>query len=472
AAHEVTGSCSLVETEGMKILVDCGMFQGSDFNEGKNLDPLPFDPKELKAVLVTHAHLDHVGRLPLLTKGGYTGHFYATAPTIELAELIMEDALSVMEYDNRKFGRPILYSHEDIAGVVDQFKAVEYGEPMRIARDPLLVSPSAEEEKHQPSPSQRRGQGEISSVAITFHDAGHIFGSAFIAIEGDGKKVVFSGDMGNVEVPILRDTEMLPDNVDVVVCESTYGDRIHESTQERQEIIEEHDIEAIKRGGVLMIPSFSLERTQELIYELNDLIDRKHRLPRVPIFLDSPLAIGALRVYRKYHDYYDGEAHELYKNGDDLFQFPGLTMCETREESKKINMIPGPKIIIAGAGMMNGGRILHHALRYLSDERSTLLIVGYQAQGTLGRKILNGESPVNVMGERVQVRCHVKAIGALSAHGDQNKLLDWLGGGKTVPKKVYLNHGEPEASEALAKRLTNDLGIKATVVNAGLKVEV
>lgn len=426
------------------------MFQGSDFNEGKNLDPLPFDPKELNAVLVTHAHLDHVGRLPLLIKGGYTGYFYATAPTIELAQLIMEDALSVMEYDHKKFGRPILYGHEDIAGVMGQFKAVEYGVETRFI-------------------ASSRKQDDASA---TFHDAGHIFGSAFIEIAGDGKKVVFSGDMGNVEVPILRDTEMLPDNVDAVVCESTYGDRIHESTQERQEIIEEHVIEAIKRGGVLMIPSFSLERTQELIYELNDLIDRKHRLPRVPIFLDSPLAIGALRVYRKYHDYYDGEAHKLYKNGDDLFQFPGLTMCETREQSKKINATPGPKIIIAGAGMMNGGRILHHALRYLSDERSTLLIVGYQSKGTLGRQILDGQTPVRVMGEQVQVRCHVKAIGALSAHGDQNKLLDWLGGAKTVPKKVYLNHGEPQASEALAKRLTSDLGIKATVVNSGLRVEV
>ena len=186
-----------------------------------------------------------------------------------------------------------------------------------------------------------------------------------------------------------------------------------------------------------MIPSFSLERTQELIYDLNDLVDRKHLLPRVPIFLDSPLAIKATKIYLKYPQYYDKEAAVLFKKGDKLFDFPGLVMTETKEESKRINQMPGVKIVIAGAGMMNGGRIVHHAMRYLSDERNTLLIVGYQAQNTLGRKILNGESPVEIMGERIPVRCHVKAIGALSAHGDQNKLLDWVGGGISVPKKVF-----------------------------------
>lgn len=451
AAHEVTGSCSLVQTDNAKLLVDCGMFQGSDFNEGKNLDPLPFNPAELNAVFVTHAHLDHVGRLPLLVKGGFTGHFYATPPTMELAKLILEDALSIMTYDNKKFGRPILYSESDIAAVMSQFKTVEYGET-------VTIPPSNGEKAYD--------------ALVTFHDAGHIFGSAFIEIAADGKKIVFSGDVGNEHVPILKDTEMLPDHIDAMVCESTYGDRKHESTEQRQEIIERMVAEAIGRGGVLLIPSFSLERTQELIYELNDLIDRKKKLPRVPIYLDSPLAIGALRVYRKYPEYYDEKALKLYNDGDDLFEFPGLTMCETREESKKINATPGSKIIIAGAGMMNGGRVVHHALRYLSDERNTLLIIGYQSKGTLGREILDGKSPVNVLGEMVQVRCQVKSIGALSAHGDQDKLLNWIGGGKMTPKKVYLNHGDPASSDVLAKRIIDELGVKATVVNAGLTVEV
>lgn len=444
AAREVTGSCNLLETGKMKVLIDCGMFQGGEFSERKNFDELPFRSGEIQAAIITHAHLDHVGRLPLLIRGGYEGFFYATPPTVELTRLILEDALEVMTYNHRKFGAPILYGSTDIAGVMQQFKAVDYGEERQLT----------------------------PGVSFRFYDAGHIFGSAFAAVRAEGKLAVFSGDVGNVNVPILRSTEPLPSDIDALVCESTYGDRIHESSVQRQEIIEEIVLSAIKRGGTLMIPSFSLERTQELLFDLNDLIDRRHRLPRVPIFLDSPLAINATRVYREHTKYYNDEALNFLKAGDDLFEFRGLVMCETREESKHINLTPGPKIIIAGAGMMNGGRILHHALRYLSDINSTLLIVGYQAQGTLGRKILDGESPVPVMGEMVRVKCKVKAIGALSAHADQEKLLDWVGGGETLPKKVYLNHGEPPAAAALAKRLKEELDVKATVVDLGLRVKV
>lgn len=444
AAGEVTGSCNMFTTGNRKFLVDCGMFQGSQFNEDKNKDPLLFNPAELAGVILTHAHLDHVGRLPLLVKNGYEGKFYATPPTVELTELILDDALQIMLYNQRHFGKQILYDSTDIAKVMGQFKAVEYYEKFLLAPD----------------------------VSFTFYDAGHIFGSAFVEVEAEGKRVVFSGDIGNINVPILRDTDTLPGGVDVLVCESTYGDRLHESALQRQEILENLISTAIGRGGTLMIPSFSLERTQELIYDLNDLVDRKHKLPRVPIFLDSPLAIKATKVYLKYPQYYDKEARRLFKSGDELFQFPGLVMTATKEESKKINQLPGAKIIIAGAGMMNGGRIVHHAMRYLSDERNTLLIVGYQSQNTLGRKILNGQSPVEIMGEKIPVRCHVQAIGALSAHGDQAKLLDWVGGGSSVPKQVLLTHGEPAAAEALAKRLNGDLGVKATPTSFGLEVEI
>ncbi len=443
AAGEVTGSCSMFTTGDKNFLVDCGMFQGNQLNEAKNREPLPFNPAELSGVIATHAHLDHVGRLPLLVKNGFEGHFYATAPTMELIELILNDALHIMIYNRDHHGAEILYDSNDIAKVMSQFKPTDYGKK-------TLLSPG---------------------VYFTLHDAGHIFGSAFVEIEAEEKRVVFSGDVGSVSVPILRDTEDLPKDVDALVCESTYGNRLHESSDKREDLLVTEITAALSRGGTLMIPSFSFERTQELIYELNELIDRRHVLPRVPIFLDSPLAIKATRVYLKYPKYYDAEADKLLKNDDELFNFPGLVMTETVEESKKINHTPSPKIIIAGSGMMNGGRILHHALRYLSDEKNTLLIIGYQAEGTLGRKIMEGHSPVEVMGEHVIVRCRIRSIGALSAHADENKFLKWIGG-KYVPKKVFLNHGEPAVSEVLAKKLRDDLGIEATPVKAGMEVEV
>ncbi len=442
----MTGSCSLVETGPFRIIVDCGMFQGDAGVESKNFNPLPFDAKSITHVVVTHAHLDHVGRLPVLVKNGYAGQFFATRPTVELAKLVMDDAFGIMEYDNKKFGRPLLHGPEDIAGVMERSKGVEYDEPIVL----------------------KSGGGE-ETVRATWHDAGHIFGSAFIVLEAEGKRVVFSGDVGNVEVPILRDTAALPKNVDLLVSESTYGDRLHETKLTRQQIVENMIADGTKRGGVVMIPSFSLERTQELIYELNDLIDRQHRLPPMPIFLDSPLAIDALKVYRKYPEYYDEEAEKYLQSGDDVFDFKGLTTTYTRTESMKINHIPGPKIIIAGAGMMNGGRILHHARRYLSDEKSTLLLIGYQSPGTLGHQIYSGKSPVRVLGDEVPVKCQVKMVGALSAHGDQKKLLQWIGAAQ--PKKVFLNHGDPWCKEALAKKL-GEVGIAAEPASSELKVEI
>lgn len=442
AAGEVTGSCNMFAVGDKKFLVDCGMFQGNQVNEAKNKEPLPFNPAELHGVIATHAHLDHVGRLPLLVKNGFEGSFYATPPTIELIELILEDALHIMIFNHTHSGAEVLYDSTDIARVMSQFKPVEYGKKTQLAPD----------------------------IFFTLHDAGHIFGSAFVEIEAEGKRIVFSGDVGNVSVPILRDTEDLPKDVDALICESTYGNRLHESSAKREEILLSLISEALARGGTLMIPSFSFERTQELIYELNELIDRKHLLPRVPIFIDSPLAIKATRVYLKYPQYYDAEADRLLKNDDELFNFPGLVMTETKEESKKINNTPAPKIVVAGSGMMNGGRILHHALRYLSDEKNTLLLVGYQSEGTLGRKILDGHSPVPVMGETVAVHCQVKFIGALSAHADENKFLKWIG--KGMPKKVFLNHGEPAVSEILAKKLHDDLSVEAVPVKVGMEAEV
>ena len=465
AAGEVTGSCSLLETGEQKILVDCGMFQGGQDSEKRNEEPLPFSPKILTAVLVTHAHLDHVGRLPLLVKNGFSGFIYATPPTRELARLIMEDAYGVMEYDHRKYGQPLLYNLNDIENVMAQFKTVNYYEPLELASKGSVLHRVKKLVKKN---NDSAGPG---SVKVVFHDAGHVFGSSFIEIMSEGKRAVFSGDVGNENVPILRDTDPLPKDIDVLVCESTYGDRNHEHASEREKLLSEAIQKTVEHDGVLMIPSFALERTQELLYLLNDLIERHRQVKHVPIYLDSPLAIDALKVFEKYPEYYDEEAERYFKDGDDLFNFPGLVKTYTRDESMKINHTASPKVIIAGAGMMNGGRILHHALRYLSDHRNTLLLIGYQSPGTLGWKILNGEDRVPVHGESVAVRCTVKMLNVFSAHGDKDKLKTWIGNEGRAPRRVIFNHGDPASAGFLAKMLGEN-GVAAEVAEFNKPKEI
>ncbi|HAZ28465.1 MAG TPA: MBL fold hydrolase [Candidatus Magasanikbacteria bacterium] len=443
AAHEVTGSCHLVEIGSKKILFDCGMFQGDDFNEGKNADDFPFDPKEIDAVLVSHAHLDHTGRIPKLCREGFVGTIFMTEATCEFAKLIWADALDVMQYNNKKFQSPVFFSENDIAAASRACHGVRYNESVDL------------------------GDG----VRAIFRDAGHIFGSAFIELSGEGKTLGFSGDLGNEHVPILKDTHPL-DAVDVLLCESTYGDRVHEHLGERKKQIFDLMKEGWGRGGTIMIPAFSLERTQEFLYELNTMSEDDHSIPDIPIFLDSPLAIDAMKVYKKYPEYYDTEAAERYMHGDDFLQFPQLRLTYTREESKTINHVRGPKMVIAGAGMMNGGRILHHAHRYLSDPHSMLIIVGYQAQGTLGRKLYEGAEKVSIFGDEISVQCTVRAVGALSAHGDQKKLLSWIGAAKPGPKKVYCVHGEAHAATELAHRIRDRFGIASFVPEYGEVVEV
>jgi metallo-beta-lactamase family protein len=430
AAGEVTGSCSLLNIGEHNIVVDCGAFQGGDYVENRNLEPFGFDPSTVSAVFITHAHLDHIGRLPILVKQGFNGFIYATPPTKELTQLILADALSVMEYNNKKYGSPILFDEVDVNNTMGRFKTVDYHEELNL----------------------KLGTEEIK---VKFYDAGHIFGSAFVEINAENKKIVFSGDIGNENVPIIKDTENLSENIDLLVCESTYGDRLHNITQNRNSVIEDVIYRSVQRHGTLMIPAFSLERTQELLYVLNDLIDRQKRLPPdLPIFLDSPLSINATEVFKRYPKYYDEEANQYFKSGDNLFEFAGLKLTASTDESKRINLLHGPKVIIAGAGMMNGGRILHHALRYLSDEKNTLFFVGFQAQHTLGRRILEGAHYVDIFGNKVQVNCHIETTKILSAHGDQDKLATWVKSGGSWPKKIILNHGEEQSSRGLQEKLS------------------
>jgi len=444
AVREVTGSCYLLEANQQKFLVDCGMFQGSDFNEGKNHEDFKFDPKEIKAVLITHAHLDHVGRIPKLVKDGFVGKIYMTHATMELAKLIWDDAYVIMKENNEKYETPILFEENDIAMAFSLCKGVDYHEKIMV------------------------GDG----VSAIWQDAGHIFGSAFVLVEAENKKICFSGDIGNEDVPILKDTEELPSDLNALLCESTYGDREHEPVDTRRELILDLIKYSVKKKGTIMVPAFSLERTQELIYELNLLSEYDKTLPKMSIFLDSPLAIRATAVYEKYPDYYDAEASRLHYLGDDFLKFTGLQSTLTKEESKKINNIPGPKMVIAGSGMMNGGRIVHHAFRYLSDPASTLLIVGYQAVGTLGRRLYEGAEKVKIFGEDIEVKCKIKAVGALSAHGDQKKLIKWCGSAKVTPKKIYCTHGEEHAATELAHRLRDKYNVETFVPEFGEIVEI
>ena len=442
AAQEVTGSCHLVDTGTEKILVDCGMFQGGEEREKKNGDPFPFEASELDAVVLTHAHLDHTGRVPKLIREGFRGSIYGTHGTLELAELIWKDAYNIQRYRLKKTGIPVLYDEHDIASAIDQSDAKKYRTPF-----------------------------SIGTTTVVLKDAGHIFGSSFIELEHDGKRLAFSGDMGNENVPILQDTESLGD-VDMLVCESTYGDRLHEDERMRKEILLEYVKRGFERGGTIMMPAFSLERTQEILYLLDEMIEEDKSLPRFPIFLDSPMAIDALPTYNKYSEYYDEQAVNKFKKGNDFFDFKGLTITRTVEESKQINNAHGVKMIIAGSGMMNGGRIIHHALRYLSDPRSTLILVGYQAEGTLGRDILDGAKNVKIFREHVVVKCHVEKIGALSAHGDQEKIVSWIGSGENPPKKVVFVHGDLGPAEVLASIVKDAYGVDTEIPEVGTTIEV
>lgn len=433
ATREVTGSCYLVETAETRLLIDCGLYQGGSFCSSKNMDPFAFDPSTIDAVIVTHAHLDHIGRLPKLVKEGFQGKIYATSPTAPMAKLVLEDAERILEEELKRKNRPMPYSGADVEAAVKAFETLEYNHTTKL--------------------------GDLS---FRYRDAGHIFGSAFVEIsEHGGARVAFSGDLGNEHVPIIRETAQLS-AVDALVMESTYGNRIHEDESLRTKKLRDVITRTAQRNGVLVIPAFAIERTQQLLFELNRLVQAKE-LPMVDVFLDSPMAIHVTEVMRKHPQYYDPEAKQLAAAGEDFFDFPGLHVCLSREDSMKINDARRPKIVIAGAGMMNGGRILHHLVRYLGDPRSTVLIIGYQAEGTLGRKLYEREKKVQVLQELIDVRAEVTSIGAYSAHADQNKLVKWVKTAAGRPEKVFCTHGEEGASVALATRLQAELGTEAIV---------
>ncbi|MCA9795049.1 MAG: MBL fold metallo-hydrolase [Candidatus Eremiobacteraeota bacterium] len=432
AAGTVTGSKYLIETRGHRFMIDCGLFQGQKEIRARNWQELPIDPTGVEAVVLTHAHIDHTGYLPRLTRDGFEGPIHCTDGTLELTELLLRDSARLQEEQANYMNRKRLSKHKPalpLYSIVDAEDCLRHLEPHRY---------------HQPFEV-------VPGVKVTYSDAGHILGSAWLALEIGTHRIVFSGDLGRREAPILRDPEP-PGRADYLILESTYGDRLHG----------EHDIEGnlmeiirrtVDRRGVLVIPAFAVERTQEILYILNGLA-RNHTIPRVPVFIDSPMAVRATRTFRKFPQYYDEEAAARVANGDPLLEYPNLKLCESVAESKAILDQKPPFIVISASGMATGGRILHHLKNYLPDARNQILLVGYQSVGSRGWRLQNGEDRIKIFGEWVPVKASVEKLEGFSGHADYEEIDLWLEGLEGTPQTTFLTHGDPDALEAQRKRLT------------------
>lgn len=445
----VTGAKYLLEVKAgskksVKILVDCGLIQGSKEDEEKNYEDFPFNPSEIDFLLLTHAHIDHTGLIPKLYKDGFRGKIFATPPTADLTRLILEDSQEILERRAWEMGREPFYKIEDIEKVLKLIKPIQYKKKQKL----------------------------INKVYFRFQDAGHILGSAIIEIwvpkesgQASGKKIVFSGDLGNLPTPLLNPPAKIIE-ADYVLIESTYGDRIHEDKTERKEKLENIIEETFSNKGVLMIPSFAIERAQELLFELNELAEN-NRIPKIPIFIDSPMAIKATKVYKEYLNYFNKQAKSLIKSGDDFFKFPGLVLTDSVEESKAINRIAPPKVIIAGSGMSTGGRILFHEKLYLSSPNNCILIINFQVKGTLGRQILDGVKEVEIFNEKISVKAKIFSIEGYSSHADQTGLYNWLSNFTKPIKGIFAVHGEDKPSQCLIQRIRDHLGIPASIPKLG-----
>jgi metallo-beta-lactamase family protein len=458
AARNVTGSRYLLEANGSKILVDCGLYQEREMRE-RNWDRFAVPPGSIDAILLTHAHLDHCGFLPRLVKDGFRGKVYCTAATAEIAEIALLDSAHLLvedaQYKKRRHEREgrkgpypevALYTEDDARNSFRHFTTVEFGTPVEV------------------------GPG----MRATFCDAGHILGAAHVKIdlEADGgeRTLVFSGDIGRWNRPILTDPTLF-EQVDYLVMESTYGNRLHEDPKDLDAMIEDIVEKTKRRGGNLVIPSFAIGRTQDLLYCLNCLF-LEDRIPHMMVLIDSPMAIRVTEVFKHHRELFDKEAMEMVKEGNSPFSFPSLKMTPSVHDSKAINYIRGTVIIIAGSGMCTGGRIKHHLVNNISRQESTVLFVGYQAGGTLGREIVDGAKQVRILGKMLPVKAHVVQVHGFSAHADRDELLKWLSALKKPPRHVFVTHGEPDASSSFADLLRSKKGWEVSVPRYRDKVQL
>ena len=457
-AGTVTGANFLLESGTLKLLVDCGLNQSKLLCEHCNYDPFPYDPASIGVLFITHAHLDHIGRVPKLVHDGFKGVIYSTPSTREIAALMFEDSIRHLSREAEESGKKPLYNANDVVRALSLWKTIPYHTETKL------------DDEH----------------SFILKDAGHIMGSAMVEIThrvgglpaaqgtaqaGGPKKIVFTGDLGNSPTPLLRDTEPITD-ADYLVMESVYGDRNHEtSMEERTERLKEVANTTLSRGGVLLIPAFSIERTQVILHELDNLVEH-HQIPRVPVYLDSPLAIRVTEIYANYPKNFNETIQKELKIDKNIFGFPGLELTLTAKESKTIEYTDEPKIIIAGSGMSYGGRILFHERAYLSDPKNTILIVGYQVPGTTGRQILDGCKTVTILDRKVTVRAQVETISGFSAHKDSDHLLAFIETAAPKLKQAFIVMGEPKSSLFLAQRAHDYLGVNAAAPKQGDSVTI
>ncbi len=457
AAQNVTGARFLVEHGCRRVLVDCGLFQEREF-QTRNWNPLPVPIEELDAVVLTHAHVDHCGLLPKLVKDGFSGPVWCTTATADIAQIVLADTGKIQEEDairkekrHKKEGRKAPYPEQalftaaDAEKVTSLFHVTSYGSSVAVA----------------------------PGIEVKFRDAGHILGSASVEmnLNGDGRsrRIVFSGDLGRPNAPILCDPEPVGET-DYVVIESTYGDRIHRPIESIQDRLTDVVNSTCTKGGCVVVPSFAVERAQELLYRLHQLVSEK-RIPRVPVFLDSPMAARVTEVFRRHPELFDDATRAFLVRGEHPCDFPGMRVCRTAQESETASRAKGA-IIIAGSGMCTGGRIKHHIANHIGREASTILFVGYQASGTLGRQILEGEREVRIYGEMHTVKARIQKINGFSAHADQSELMGWLKTVKGGLRRVIVTHGEVEAARTFAELVGSRFGWGTAVPAYGERVEI